>query len=532
MEMQQMQETQAAPEAAAGKPKKKLFTPKGKKSRKRLVIGLAAVILAAAAASRLLGGGAPPVVGSTYQSQTAQRRDLTVSVAGTATLAPADAYHVTTLLSTTVLSAPFEEGDLVEKDALLYTMDSGDARESVSRAAISVQQAKLSCQQAQEAMEPTAPIAGTISEIYVHDGDSVSPGDKLARIITSPDLTIDFLFTYVSPDQFYTGQSATVFVNGLAGTVQGTVTSVSDSTSVTSNGKESCSVRVRIANPGVVSDSFTASAVIGSYSSYGNASINMPASSVAYASGSGTVTGLHKLVGSAVTKGEVLCTIDSESNRTQIENAKLNLQSAQLSASSAQSNLDDYTIKSPIAGTVIEKTFKAGDKADGVTSGDLAVIYDLSYLKMEMNVNELDIGKVAVGQTVEITSNALGGQSFTGVVDKVSINGTTTNGFTTYPVTIVVKDYGDLKPGMNVSAEILCQTVTGALSVPVDAVERGNTVTVPGEGAMAEDGSTVQDASRLEQRAVVIGVSDGEYVQILDGLAEGETILLQSGGEE
>lgn len=122
------------------------------------MIGLAAVILAAAAASRLLGGGAPPVVGSTYQSQTAQRRDLTVSVAGTATLAPADAYHVTTLLSTTVLSAPFEEGDLVEKDALLYTMDSGDARESVSRAAISVQQAKLSCQQAQEAMEPTAPL--------------------------------------------------------------------------------------------------------------------------------------------------------------------------------------------------------------------------------------------------------------------------------------------------------------------------------------------------------------------------------------
>ena len=172
--------------------------------------------------------------------------------------------------------------------------------------------------------------------------------------------------------------------------------------------------------------------------------------------------------------------------------------------------MDDYNITAPIAGTVIEKNFKAGDKVDGAASGTLAVIYDLSYLKMEMNVNELDIGKVAVGQTVEITSNALGGQSFTGVVDKVSINGTTTNGFTTYPVTIVVKDYGDLKPGMNVSAEILCQTVTGALSVPVDAVERGNTVTVPGEGAMAEDGSTVQ-------LAYACG-TDGRYLPV-----EGDT---------
>ena len=73
--------------------------------------------------------------------------------------------------------------------------------------------------------------------------------------------------------------------------------------------------------------------------------------------------------------------------------------------------------------------FKAGDKVDGASSGTLAVIYDLSSLKMEMNVNELDIGKVRPGQTVEITAAALPGQTFRGVVDRVSINGTTTNGF-------------------------------------------------------------------------------------------------------
>ena len=93
---------------------------------------------------------------------------------------------------------------------------------------------------------------------------------------------------------------------------------------------------------------------------------------------------------------------------------------------------------------------------------------------MEMNVNELDIGKVQPGQTVEGTAAALPGEVFTGTVERVSINGTTTSGFTTYPVTVVIEDYGDLKPGMNVSAAIRCETAEGAVSVPVGAVSRAD----------------------------------------------------------
>jgi len=254
----------------------------------------------------------------------------------------------------------------------------------------------------------------------------------------------------------------------------------------------------------------------------------MAGSAIVYAGGSGTVSGFGKLSGSTVTKGETLCTIDSDSLRDNLKSAKLNLESAQLSANTAASNLDNYTIKSPISGTVIEKKLKAGDKVDGVSSGTLATIYDLSYLKMQMNVDELNIGKVQVGQTVEITADALPGQSFTGTVDRVSINGTTTNGFTTYPVTITLQEYGDLKPGMNVSARILGETAENALCVPVAAVSRGNTVQVAQPGALAEDGVTVADASKIEERAVVLGINDDAYIQITSGLEEGETVLMES----
>lgn len=535
METEWMNETSAeAPSVPAPeKTGKKKFSLKGfggkKKKRwlKILIILVVVIAIVAGCVSRLTKN-VNTQLSSSYLVSTVTRQDLTVSVSGTATLQPADSYNVTTLLSGDIVSAPFEEGDLVTKDTLLYTMDSSDAQDSMDRAQISVQQAQMSYQQAQEALHPTAPISGTVSEIYVHNGESVTAGTQLAKIVASTELSIDFLFPFASPSDFYVGQAATVFVDGYAGSQMGTVTYVSNSTTITSNGKEAVSVRVRLNNPGTVSDAVTASAIIGSYSSYGQAPVSMPASSVVYASGSGTVNDFSKLAGSTVTKGEVLCTVESETIRDQIESARLNLQSAQLSASTASGAVDDYNIKSPIAGTVIEKNFKAGDKVDGASSGTLAVIYDLSYLELEMAVDELDIGKVEVGQEVRITADALEGQTFSGVVDKVSINGTTANGATSYPVTIIIEDYGDLRPGMNVSAQIIGEVVPNALCIPVDAVERGNTVTVPGPGALSEDGLSVVDVTKLETKEVTLGRNDDEYIEVTDGLEEGDVVLISN----
>ena len=524
-------ETPSAPETE--KPEKKKFSLKGfggKKKKRWLKILIALVVVAAIVVGCVssLTKNVNNQLSSSYLVATATRQDLTVSVSGTATLQPADSYNVTTLLSGDIVSAPFEEGDLVAKDTLLYTMDSSDAQDSMDRAQISVQQAQLAYQQAQEALHPTATISGTVSEIYVHNGESVNAGAQLAKIVANTELSIDFLFPFAAPSDFYVGQSATVFVDGYAGSQMGTVTYVSNSSAITSNGKQAVSVRVRLNNPGAVSDAVTASAVIGNYSSYGQSPVSMPASTIVYAAGSGTVNDFTKLAGSTVTKGEVLCTVESETIRDQIENARLSLQSAQLSASTAADSVDDYNIKSPISGTVIEKNFKAGDKVDGASSGTLAVIYDLSYLKLEMAVAELDIGKVEVGQRVEITADALEGQTFEGVVDKVSINGTTTNGFTNYPVTIIIEDYGDLKPGMNVSAEIIGEEIPNALCIPVDAVDRGNTVTVPGPGALNEDGTAVVDITKLETKEVTLGRSDDEYIEVTGGLEAGDVVLIRN----
>lgn len=105
----------------------------GKKSRRWIVLCVAAVAViggAAAFMSRVKAKAAK--VETTYTTATAEKRSITNSLTGSGTLQPADSYTVTTLVSGEVLSDTFEEGDLVEKDQLLYTIDSSDVSSTES----------------------------------------------------------------------------------------------------------------------------------------------------------------------------------------------------------------------------------------------------------------------------------------------------------------------------------------------------------------------------------------------------------------
>lgn len=219
-----------------------------------------------------------------------------------------------------------------------------------------------------------------------------------------------------------------------------------------------------------------------------------------------------------------------------LENAAITLENARLNLQSAQDALNNYTITAPISGTVVEKSFKAGDKIESealsAANGTLATLYDMSQLTFRMSVNELDINKVAVGQRVEITTEALSGQTFTGTVDKVNINGTTTNGFTTYPITIRLDGDGTelarqgLRPGMNVSATIIGQSVENALCVPVGAVSRGNKLLVAAPALWPRTGPRCSTPPRRRSARWCWGPATTAMCRSCPGLSQGETVLV------
>ncbi|MEI3330135.1 MAG: HlyD family efflux transporter periplasmic adaptor subunit [Oscillospiraceae bacterium] len=187
--------------------------------------------------------------------------------------------------------------------------------------------------------------------------------------------------------------------------------------------------------------------MVGNYTSYGQTTVKVGTGSTITASALGKVSGLTLMPGDSVSSGQRICTITGDSVDNQLQNAKASLESA-------QDRLDDYMVTSPITGTVVEKTVKAGDNVGtGSNSNNTLCIIDQStYLEMTLNIDELDIDNVEVGQTVNVTSDAKG-QTFTGVVTKVSVVGTTSGGTTTYPVTVRIDDTDGLRPGMNVDAE-------------------------------------------------------------------------------
>lgn len=490
---------------------KKLLS--GKKGRRWIVLCVLAVAVIGGGTAFLSRTRAKAAKAeTTYTTASVEKRSITNALTGSGTLQPADSYTVTTLGSGEVLSDTFEEGGIVEKDQLLYTIDSSDVSTTET-------QAQTNYTQALKAKYPTADISGTVSEVYVSNGDAVSAGTELCRISASNDLTIDFQFSYAKDGDFYVGQPAKIYLNGYAGYIDGTVAQIGSSSVANGTGMKMTTVRVKAANPGLVSGDCTASAVVGNYTSYGQTTVKIGTGSTITATASGKVSGLTLMPGDSVSSGQRICTITGDSVDNQLKNAKASLESA-------QDRLDDYMVTSPITGTVVEKTVKAGDNVGtGSNSNNtLCIIYDLTYLEMTLNIDELDIDNVEVGQTVNVTSDAKEGQTFTGVVTKVSVVGTTSGGTTTYPVTVRIDDTDGLRPGMNVDAEIVLSSADGVLAIPSLAVNRGDTVLVTSDSPSA--------ANALEQEApegyayvqVTTGVSDDSYIEITSGLQEGDTV--------
>lgn len=527
-----METTQTAPEttqtpAAPETEPAPLWTgPKKRRKWIKRVFVIAAVLalLFWIVVRPMLGGTA--AVSGAYQTAQVQRQDLTVSVSGSGTVTPIESYQVSALVTGEILESPFEDGDQVEKDQLLYRIDPGSAQTALQQAQLSVQQAQMNYDTLASSLQVKAIGGGVVQTLHVQEGDLVSAGTAIADITDTSTMTLTVPFQAGDAAHISAGQTAQVTLSGTLETLSGTVESVASADQVGNGGALVRQVKIRLTNPGALTETTSATARVGTYACAAGGTLSPQLRQTITAAASGEITNLNVSVGSRVSAGAVLAAIGGESAENSLADAALAVQNAQLSLQSAQEALDSYTITSPISGTVIEKNLKTGDQLNGGDSGAMAVIYDLSQLELQMDVSELDIGQIQPGQTVEITAEALPGQTFTGVVEKVSVNGTTTDGFTTYPVTILLSEYGDLNPGMNVSAHIIVERAENALCVPAEAVNSDGTVLVAGEGAFAEDGVTIADPSKIESRPVTLGRGNQDFVEITSGLEEGETVLL------
>ena len=544
MEATQVKTETTAETGAAKKPPQLKPPRKKRKWVKRLIILLVIVAVLAFLLSRCMGAG-QQVLSSVYLPYTAEKREMTVSVSGTGTIEPIQAYRVTTLVSGEILEAPFEEGQTVHKGDVLFRIDASNVENNIEQLQLNVRSAQLALDDLLETQRDnqkdrsiTADDSGVITEVHVDAGDDVTVGTVIADVLDRDHMKLKVPFHASDAAGFRVGQPATVTVNGTAETIQGTVDAIAATDEVGPGGTLVRQVTILVNNPGVLSDSSQGTASVGGAACASGAAFTYASSGQIVAEASGELESLTIQEGDRVSEGQLVGTVAEADLDSQIENARITLENAQLSLRNAQEQLDDYTITSTIDGEVIEKNLDVGDNISGLSSSGsstayAAVIYDRSELTFDMDIDERDISQIQVGQKVEITADALDGESFTGVVDKININGNTTSGNTTsgnttYPVTVKVDGSPEeLYPGMNVSARIIVEEVGNVLTLPVEAVERGDTVLVAQEGCLDENG-TIVDISATESRQVTLGRNDDDYIEIVDGLEEGDVVVALS----
>ena len=507
--------------------------------RKRVIIPVMSCVLVAAAALRFLGGGQPvSAAGLTYTTAPVERRDITAQITGSGALEAANSYSVTSLAEGNILTADFEEGDQVEEGTVLYTIDASDLSGSLEQAQLSLGQAQRGYDSRVKDLEKlsvTAPKAGQVLSLEVEAGDDVSAGQTVAALRNSDVMTLEVPFLSDEAAGFRVGQSASVTLESTFETLEGTVTKIDRMDTVLEGGMMVRYVTVEVSNPGALSSSQTGSVTVDGCASAGSAPFAYAAEENITAEVSGQVASIQAQEGSWVDRGGVILTLTSDSVEDSLQSAADSLRNAQLSLESRQDQLDNYTITSPIRGTVIDKNYKAGETSEA--GKVLCSIYDLSYLTMTLSVDELDISDIEVGQKVSITADAVEGKTYTGVVTKVSVAGTSSGGTTTYPVTVRIDETEGLLPGMNVDAAITLESASDVLAIPAGALNRGNTVLVTADSPSAAGGTPQENAGEVYHSVPVeIGASDSSYIEIRSGLQEGDTVAYipqsSSGGFE
>ena len=458
-----------------------------------------------------------------YVQTTPEKRDLTNSLSGTGTLNPANTYNVKSLVAGKVLTSTIEEGDIVEEGTVLYTVDASDATTKAEQASITLQQAQRSYDKTVDRQYVRAEVAGVVATLKVAKGDEVTSGQEVAVIRDSSKMVLQLEFPAADAAAFSVGQSAEVTLDGTFETLTGTVTAVTGTDTLSTGNLLTRTVTITVRNAGGLTTAQAATATINGVSCIAAKCFEYQAERTLTTLTAGTVTAINVQEGGAVNKDDIVLQISGEDLTEAIQSAAETLRSAELNMDNLQEAMNNYTVTSPISGTIIEKNAKAGD---ALTAGaDLCTIYDLSYLVMVINVDELQVSDISVGQSVQVTADAVPDKIYTGTVTRVSMKGSSNGGTTTYPVTVRIDETEGLRPGMNANAEIVIAEAGNALAVPNAAIVRGGYVLVTKDSPSAANADPDMTAPEgYVYVPVKIGVSDDDYTQIISGVTGNDTV--------
>ena len=205
--------------------------------------------------------------------------------------------------------------------------------------------------------------------------------------------------------------------------------------------------------------------------------------------------------------------------------ARSKLVQAETALERARERLEDTVITAPVAGVILQKYVESGQIiASGVSNvgggTPIADIADMRNVYIEAGIDEIDIGKVAVGQKAAIRAEAYPEHRYEGEVVRIAPEARVEQNVTLFDVVIEVANTDvNLKSGMNTTVEIVIVDEPDVLTIPVAALQKDRAI--PGEPAAAV---LVKQGEGYVTREIRTGRSDHRVIEVLEGLADGEVL--------
>lgn len=458
------------------------------------------------------------------------RGDLKVSLTGTGVIEPINTYNIVPLVSGDIISSPFNEGMEVKKGDVLYEIDDEELNIQIQRTENNIKKTKLSNKSNSDNIEDltiTAPFDGKIIDFSINEGDSINSSSTIATIVDDSTLIANVPFNLSSKNSIEVGQKAKLVIPDYMTYINGRVKSISNTGEAQDDGSIYYYVEIEIDNPGAIVTGTEVGAIVENSNqrieSITTGQIEYEEEETIIAETGGNVKQIYIDNNDRVKAGQKIIELENDNLLTNEEINSLALVDLELNLASLKEERDDYRILSPTDGKVISKEYKTGETIyNGSSSTILMTVADMSKMVFTMQIDELDIAKVSLGQDVEVKADALTNETFKGTITTIAAEGTASNGVTTFDVEVTIDDPRNLKPGMNVDGEIIVQSKENVLYLPMAAVQKVRDkvfVFVKGDNS----GET---NDKRQRKDIKVGINNDEYIEIVEGLGEGETVIL------
>ena len=367
-------------------------------------------------------------------------------------------------------------------------------------------------------IEVKSEATGRIEEFFVEEGDMIQAGDVICRLDQrNQQLVVDQQQIVLKQAQLRYDEARNANSETTRASLETQLTNASNSLD---NAKSNLQTQI---------DSFERIRSLyekdwASQQEYDNASNQLISMRTAVANGEASLSLAE----------ENLRAFDEGSNSNNISLAKLSYDAAGVQLAEARKQLGDSEIASPISGIVLEKLLDIGDSVISINSSfsggnTIIKVADLSRIKVRTYVDEIDIGKIKVGQTATVQVDAFREQEFSGKVTNIYPQGVQAgSGLINFVVIIEVdNNEGLLLGNMTASVKIEADVKKDVLLIPLGATRAGEKPDTNMVFRLKEGEDITSEKAATEEVEVKLGDTDYYDIIVLEGLEEGDYVKVR-----